>query len=305
MRRRPRHRIYEGDALQILRGMPSGLARCCVTSPPYFGLRDYGMQEQIGLEPTLEAYVERLVGVFREVRRVLADDGTLWVVVGDSFAFGGCGSRNPNRWPKQSRNDHQAKHAKKVDLPPKSLIGVPWTLAFALRDDGWILRSDIIYAKPNPMPESVRDRPTRSHEYVFLFSKNGRYCYDADAIMEDSVTSDPRRPYTSLGAKQLDGRAEWHGGEARKEGVYHKRNRRSVWTVSPKSYKKAHFATFPPALVEPMILAGSQLGDVVLDPFAGAATTGVVAARLGRRFRGIELNPAYVRLGAERMAEEA
>ena len=277
--------ILTGDAVERLRELPDGIAQTCITSPPYFGLRDYGVEGQIGLEETPQEYVERLVTVFREVRRVLRDDGTLWLNLGDSYASqgGAHGGRNDNQRGVGARRVHaagggdQAARTPPDGLKPKDLVGIPWRVAFALQADGWYLRSDIVWAKPNPMPESVRDRPTRAHEYVFLLSKNERYFYDHEAIKEPAVSNHPSS----------------------------KRNRRSVWHIPVRPFKGAHFAVFPEALVEPMVLAGSRPGDLVLDPFAGSGTTGVVARRHGRRFLGIELNPEYVELAEHRLEEAA
>lgn len=263
-------KLLIGDVREKLAELEDGSVRCCVTSPPYYSLRDYGHDDQIGLEATPAEYVETLVEVFREVRRVLTDDGTLWLNLGDSYA---------GSWGAQGRNGQMADrsvvsarqiaaHPKKASrtgsipggsgLKPKDLIGIPWLVAFALRDDGWWLRSDIIWAKPNPMPESVTDRPTKSHEYIFLLSKSERYFYDADAIAEESATSDPRRPYTSNGAKAMDGRSEWRSGE-RRDGIdFTTRNRRSVWTVTTKPFPEAHFAVFPLTIPMLCIQAGTS-----------------------------------------------
>ena len=268
--------ILVGDALERLQELPDESVQCVVTSPPYWGLRDYGVDWAYGLEPTLNRYISIMVEVFSEVRRVLRKDGTLWLNLGDVF-WGGKG-----------------KH---LVLKPKDLIGLPWRIAFALQADGWYLRSDIIWHKPNPMPESVTDRPTRAHEYVFLLTKSARYFYDADAIR---------------GAPKDSARASWHGDfkprskerredEQQAEGA----NKRSVWTIATKGFPGAHFATFPPALVEPCILAGSRGGDTILDPFCGSGTTGLVALRLGRKFIGIELNPEYAAMAERRIREDA
>lgn len=452
------NRLFYGDCRESLRRLASANVRVqmCVTSPPYFGLRDYGVEGQLGLEQTPEEYIANMVEVFRCVRDVLADDGTLWLNIGDSYASGGRKSRASDDKLKQRSMGTRA--ADPVGIKPKDLIGIPWMLAKALQaphytgrikneidrvwlaammdaegcitaseyetggriknniyisitnasvpiidkclrlfpqenrniyekggvvnrtvfrwdvermdqkalfireiypylvakrkqailgytfiemqrglpskkkgylseqreqrtwlvqamqrlnrgedvdlpdwvveppslfEPGFYLRQDIIWHKPNPMPESVRDRCTKAHEYVFLLSKSERYFFDSEAIKEPSVTNDPRRPYTSVGAKQLDGRAEWKSGQRRDGDDFTKRNRRSVWTVATKPYKGAHFATFPPALIEPCILAGSRPGDVVLDPFMGSGTTAAVAVQHGRQYVGCELNTDY------------
>lgn len=288
----PTIQILCGDALEQLRTLPDESVNCCVTSPPYWGLRDYNVAGQIGLEKTLSDYVANLVAVFSEVRRVLCKDGTLWMNLGDAYNAAGCDSHGTRVGYKQQTNRASANGADRnrptdETLKPKDLIGIPWVVAFALRADGWYLRQDIIWAKPNPMPESVTDRCTKSHEYIFLLSKSARYFYDAEAISEQSITGDPRRPYTSEGAWQLDGRPikQRHGGKPRKlkvpggwdtgsgsHGTIHRngrteaqyveaeaitsRNKRSVWTIPTNPCPEAHFATFPPDLVKPCILAG-------------------------------------------------
>jgi DNA modification methylase len=385
-------RIICGDALDQLRLLPDESVHMCCTSPPYYGLRDYGVDGQIGLEPSPDEYVAALVAVFREVKRVLRNDGTLWLNIGDSYAgsWGAQGHRitesDEPSWHSSQIKNHPKRASntgsiRSPGLKQKDLIGIPWLLAFALRNDGWWLRSDIIWSKPNPMPESVTDRPTKAHEYLFLLSRSERYYYDAGAIKEDSITEDPRRPYTSEGAWQLDGRPadQRHGGKPRAAGnKSHKyvaayeasdteehrtkaglmavadipwlsRNKRSVWTVATAPYSGAHFATFPPALIEPCILAGSSTETcktcgaawrmlppesglildgievtpakltrswcghdapsgpppVVLDPFGGAGTTGLVADRLCRNALVIELNPAYAEMARRRIRGDA
>lgn len=336
--------IRVGDCRERLRLMEAGSVNCVVTSPPYWGLRDYGMAAQIGLEPSVEAYIEELVGVFREARRVLRDDGTLWLNLGDSYAAQRGGTHQPaetlaggnggytddgdrvNRGRLDGYNP--SRNASAIGLKHKDLIGIPWRVAFALRADGWYLRQDIIWSKPNPMPESVRDRCTKAHEYIFLLSKSERYYYDAEAIKEDSVTDDPRRPYGSPGANALDGRESPQGnGKPRapanvKRGGFdgktnamegreafraftETRNKRSVWTVTTQPFNEAHFATFPPALIEPCILAGCPVGCTVLDPFGGAGTTGLVADRLQRDAVLIELNPEYAQMALRRIRADA
>ncbi len=302
------NRCHFGDCLETLRQMPDGLVQTCVTSPPYFGLRDYGHAGQIGLEPTPDEFVAKLVTVFREVRRVLRDDGTLWLNIGDSYNAAGRTGHGTRVGYKQGSNRASSTGADAcrpsvAGLKEKDLIGIPWRVAFALQADGWYLRQDIIWHKPNPMPESVRDRCTKAHEYIFLLSKKETYYFDAEAMKEPSVTNDPRRPYTSKGAKDLDGRSERKSGQARDKGDFSLRNKRSVWTVTTKPFKGAHFATFPTELIEPCILAGAPAGGIVLDPFFGSGTTGQVAQALGRQFIGIELNEAYKPLQDERLRQ--
>ena len=266
--------VLLGDCIARMKELPAGSAQMSVTSPPYYGLRDYGHDGQIGLEETPEAYIAKMVEVFREVRRVLADDGTLWLNIGDSYASAWACSRR-NRVGNGSLANGKREHRPNRltgDLKEKDLIGIPWMLAFALRADGWYLRQEIIWHKSNPAPEgrAAHDRCTKAHEHVFLLTKQFRYHIDMDTIREPSE----------------DGQG---------------RNRRSVWKIPASSYKGAHFATFPPDLVEPFILAGSRPGDVVLDPFNGSGTTGQVAIEHGRRYVGTELNPEYVALTRARL----
>lgn len=362
-------RVLHGDCREVLATLPAASVHCCVTSPPYFGLRDYGtarweggdescphepsqewidhnfnansafgaaaktqsaaakgrwykqdgacrcgarrIDSQIGLEATPDAFVAELVAVFREVRRVLRDDGTLWLNLGDSYASnqsnnGGysakstlAGFTNPNTKGRQA-NDATLPRRIEHDVKAKDLLGIPWRVAFALQADGWYLRSDIIWAKPNPMPESVTDRPTKAHEYLFLLSKAERYYYDAAAIAEDGV-----------GRETYFGSDRYSKGSGRNDsGSYDpaectKRNRRTVWTVATQPFSEAHFATFPPALIEPCILAGCPEGGTVLDPFGGAGTTGLVADRLKRNAVLIELNPAYAAMARNRITSDA
>jgi DNA modification methylase len=288
-------------------------AQMCVTSPPYFGLRDYGHEGQIGLEQTPEEYIKAMVEVFRFVRDVLADDGTLWLNIGDSYVHSQPG-RNRNGTGgqiirgdlyRQKNNNGASEVGRKlleVGLKNKDLIGIPWMLAFALRADGWYLRQDIIWHKPNPMPESVRDRCTKAHEYIFLLSKSERYYYDHEAILEDAKWE---RWGDQTVVKEQQGTAKWIGNKSKAElQAIGKKNRRSVWTVTTRPYKGAHFATFPPALIEPCILAGSRPGDIVLDPFMGSGTTAAVALQQGRQYLGCELNPDYGPLQQERINAE-
>ncbi|KKN67582.1 hypothetical protein LCGC14_0460370 [marine sediment metagenome] len=298
-----------GDALEKLRQLPDGWAHCCVTSPPYWSLRDYGVAGQLGLEKAPDEYVANLVAVFREVRRVLRDDGTLWLNLGDSYASSGGYARGGKDGgllgsrPASAGTRSRARVTGAAGIKPKNLVGIPWRVALALQADGWYLRSDIIWAKTNPMPESVTDRPTRAHEYVFLLTKSARYHYDAEAIREvgsqDShgggVVGDHR--YTARSGR--DDTAVGLGVSAGASG----RNRRTVWTISTRPYPKAHFAVMPSALAELCILAGCPPGGIVLDPFMGAGTTGMVAQDLGRTWYGIELNPEYAALIEERTAE--
>jgi site-specific DNA-methyltransferase (cytosine-N4-specific) len=257
--------IYQGDALQVLRQLPSDSVQCAVTSPPYWGLRDYDVEDQIGLEPTLPQFINRLVGVFSEVRRVLRADGVFWLNIGDGYTSGNRGWRAPDR--KNRARAMTTRPDTPFGLKPKDLLGVPWRLALALQDDGWYLRADVVWNKPNAMPESVKDRPTRAHEYMFMLTKSERYYYDPKAILDPNG-----------------------------------RNCRSVWNINTQAFAGAHFATFPPKLIEPCIRSSSRPGDFVLDPFFGAGTVGVVAEQLNRHFVGIELHPEYVTLASRRLA---
>lgn len=381
------YEILTGNVLDTIKSIPDGSVRTAVTSPPYYGLRDYGtaswidgdpncdhnpqkadggkradralplgrgglykevcgkcgagrVDEQIGLEESPEAYIQSLIDVFREVRRVLADDGTLWVNIGDSYATHASASK------KHAHNFRSAEiatengigalkkpTARAMGLKEKDLIGIPWMLAFALRDDGWYLRSEVIWHKPNPMPESVTDRPTKAHEQIFLFSKSPKYYYDQEAILEPASINTERRISQNVekqvgstrgyGGMKANGNmkavtrkhkdqklskgshgfdmdsGEWLGATLQ-DGTL-ARNKRSVWTVTTKPYKEAHFATFPPDLIEPCILAGSAAGDTVLDPFNGSGTTGEVALIHRRKYIGCELNPEYVKLTHKRL----
>jgi DNA modification methylase len=280
-----------------------------VTSPPYFGLRDYGHEGQIGLEETPEQYIKAMVEVFRCVRDVLADDGTLWVNIGDSYAANRAYQVPSTKGgPKHSDSQSAGGKGSKVPegLKPKDLIGIPWMLAFALRADGWYLRQDIIWSKPNPMPESVRDRCTKAHEYIFLLSKSERYFYDHEASKEPAVSEKPagnkRHKYADAYATGTSEEHRTKAGLLELAGKeWETRNRRSVWTVATRPYKGAHFATFPPALIEPCILAGSRPGDIVLDPFMGSGTTAAVSLNHGRKYLGCEMNPEYSVLQQQRI----
>ena len=375
------NKIYCGDALTVLKTFPDECVDTCVTSPPYWGLRDYGVEGQIGLEKTPEEYVEKLVIVFREVRRVLKKTGTLWLNLGDTYFGSGCGTndyRTPGSIslsrPELYRSPRPQNNKKHPFLKPKDLVGIPWMVAFALRDDGWYLRSDIIFAKANPMPESVKDRPTKAHEYIFLMSKSEKYFYDNEAIKENGII-----PAGTKGAKGSRERRNIFGVNARppEYKIYDgKRNKRSVWFIPTEPFPEAHFATFPKALVEPCIKAGtSEKGNcpkcgapweriikrvatkynekealrqrercagvinggvnkvtlgvtdlvfrtfagwrptcscnieetvpaIVLDPFMGSGTVGLVAKSLGRNYIGIELNPEYVEMAERRINGE-
>lgn len=344
--------IINDDVLKGLAQLETGSVQCCVTSPPYWGLRDYGVAGQIGLEKTPELYVENMVKVFEEVRRVLRDDATLWLNLGDSYAgswgnYGGknrgagkqrhivSGSRVDNSaWDERTEFRPPGSFTKNTGLKPKDLVGIPWMVAFALRSAGWYLRQDIVWAKPNPMPESVTDRCTKSHEYIFLMSKSEKYFYDQEAISEAVSEGTHKRFFeqedrirTQSGSARVPGKTNGpmkavvkkSGNKERKpagargvpvdtdgstngavagsvpwEGCT--RNKRSVWTITTKPYSDAHFAVFPEELPKICILAGTPPGQTVLDPFAGSGTTGQVALELGRKAVLIELNPAYVEL---------
>jgi site-specific DNA-methyltransferase (cytosine-N4-specific) len=376
--------IYQGDARAVLPELPAESVQCCVTSPPYWGLRDYGtakwegglpdckhvynhgvqgatgqradrtftgqavyrdlcgkcgarrIDAQLGLEATPELYVARMVEVFREVRRVLRDDGTLWLNLGDSYAANvkGSGGKNSSTI-NAKRNENGTVCGKSTvtfdparfnlsasGLKPKDLVGIPWRVAFALQADGWYLRSEIIWVKPNPMPESVTDRPTKAHEQIFLLAKSERYFYDAAAIKEPSQGREFRRPFgwadegdhsaIDHSVRRVKGKGKIHGnlpgrddaGRACNKPNQEDRNKRSVWTVPASPFPEAHFATFPPDLIKPCIFAGCPAGGVVLDPFMGAGTTALVAKENGRQSIGIELNEEYCELIAKRLAQE-
>ena len=284
-------------------------------------LQKYFERAEIGLEKTPDKYIQRLVEVFREVKRVMKDDGTLWLNLGDSYAAQGARGNNNGEgqstmgWPGQRQET--LNKAAKIKLPPvdhglkpKDLIGIPWRVAFALQADGWYLRQDIIWHKPNPMPESVTDRCTKSHEYIFLLTKSAKYWYDNEAIKEDSIDKESytgRRKRNAPKMASYDIKNFKKAGSIKEDGtlthgqVYEKRNKRSVWTVNTKPYKEAHFAVFPDDLIKPCILAGSQKNDIVIDPFFGSGTTGEVALRAGRQFIGCELNPDYIEIANKRL----
>lgn len=261
--------ILLGDACHILSRIPRESVQCVVTSPPYWGLRDYDIEGQIGLESTLPQFINRSIAVFQEAKRVLKPDGTFWLNIGDGYTSGNRAWRAPDK--KNPARAMSVRPGTPEGLKPKDLMGIPWRLALALQEDGWYLRSDIVWYKPNAMPESVKDRPTRAHEYIFLFTKSERYYYDHEAVKEPSD----------------------HG----------KRNRRSVWAVNTEPCKDAHFATFPPRLIEPCVLAGSRPGDYVLDPFFGSGTVGLVCQKANRQYIGIELHPEYVELAVKRLSK--
>ena len=312
-----KYEILQGDCREMMRTMPEKSVQTCVTSPPYFGLRDYGNDGQIGLEPTPDEFVGKLVEVFREVRRVLRDDGTLWLNLGDSYASMNRSGRkdSPGVGAKQEIKPIQTSvkwnagdgskfqwriPAFDTEIKPKDLMGIPWRVAFALQADGWYLRQDIIWHKPNPMPESVTDRCTKAHEYIFLLSKSEKYFFDNEAIKEDAKSKSEGIRFG--GDKYGDSDDPKHATKSGNvSSEYTKANKRSVWTVTTKPFSGAHFATFPPDLIEPCILAGSALGDTVLDPFGGSGTTAMVANQLGRNAVLCELNPEYIAIAHERI----
>jgi DNA modification methylase len=290
--------FYQGDCREVLAELPAESVQCVVTSPPYWGLRDYGTDGQLGLEETPDAYVATMVEVFRAVRRVLRKDGTVWLNLGDSYVGTGHKGKYTDPKHREGRNGQVVAINNTVDgLKSKDLVGIPWRVALALQADGWYLRSDIIWSKPNPMPEPVQDRPTKAHEYIFLLTKSPKYYYDADAIREDSkwerwgaqTIGKQYRGINPIDMDTLDDRRE--------QG----RNKRSVWEITTQPYPEAHFATFPEALVTPCIMAGTKEQDTVLDPFAGSGTVMQVAQQLGRKSIGVELNDEYIDLAAKRL----
>jgi DNA modification methylase len=308
-------RILHGDCREVLKSLPDQSVHCVVTSPPYWGLRDYGVAGQIGLEPNYQDYVVTLVAVFREVQRVLRDDGTLWLNMGDCYYSGDRGDyrNDAHRWENselQCGNRGNADTVRPNRLPQnglksKDLVGIPWRVAFALQADGWYLRQDIIWSKPNPMPESVTDRCTKAHEYIFLLSKREQYYYDQQAIAETAKWADDNR--ADSGRLTYNGKRQGIAGTGNEAFVKitDTRNKRSVWEVATAPFSEAHFATFPPALIEPCILAGCPKDGTVLDPFGGAGTTGLVADRLQRNAILIELNPNYADMTERRLMDDA
>ena len=346
--------IINGDCIDVLKKLKNNSINCCITSPPYFGLRDYGTASwiegdpncdhkqylgghgkaskkqctskgtqkynyknvchkcgakrvdfQLGLEPTPEEYVEKMVSVFHEVKRVLKDDGTLWLNIADSYNSSDGKHKHDagQRGLTKSRTKIGRVPGRSLNnLKPKDLIGIPWMLAFALRSDGWYLRQDIIWKKPSPMPESVRDRCTKAHEYIFLLSKSQKYFYDAEAIKEPVTNSSRQRLTQNINAQYGSDRVPFKtNGPMKAVGTVDGRNKRSVWEVTTKPYKETHFATFPEKLIIPMVKAGCPKGGTILDPFFGAGTTGVVAKKFNRNCIGIELNKDYVKIAENRI----
>ena len=327
-----KNKVYLGDSLETIKTFPDKSIDCVVTSPPYYGLRDYGVDGQIGLEETPEEYIDKLVSLFREIRRCLKDEGTCWVNLGDSYS-GNCSRTSKGRAGMGA--EREGVFTKGGGLPPKNLIGIPWRFAFAMQADGWILRQDIIWHKPNPMPESVTDRCTKAHEYIFLFSKQEKYYFDAQSIQEECVdkaysnrqnAGEKERSQTQ-GYSKAGGHRDNSGGFTKKskntqydgqtpnsthlrreaglkDVVYTTRNKRDVWSVCVKPNKEAHFATYPPELITPCILAGCPEQGIVLDPFMGSGTTGIVARTFNRNYVGCELNPEYHKMSERRIWNE-
>lgn len=296
------NKIYNMDCYEGLKQLGNESVNCCITSPPYWGLRDYGVSGQIGVESSVDDYIEKLVLVFREVKRVLRADGTLWLNLGDTYCSTAPGTKTTpihinglNKDAAEARARFRPKNP--IGLKPKDLIGIPWKVAFALQADGWYLRSDIIWSKSNCMPESVTDRPTRSHEYLFLLSKSRKYFYDYSAIKEPTLTKDKNiRDRETTKLNNTPGRTKMSGLV---HNNYEYKNKRSVWTVGTSNFKEAHFATFPPKLIEPCILAGCAINGIVLDPFMGSGTTAMVSFQNQRNFIGFELNPEYIKIAEE------
>lgn len=320
-----RNKIYTGDCLTLLQHIPPDSIDCCVTSPPYFGLRDYGNEQQIGLEKTPDEYIKKLVEVFAKVKRVLKPEGTLWLNLGDSYS----GSGSPGSWTANKQTEAfsvKYPNRKVTGLKPKDLIGIPWMAAFALRQDGWYLRQDCIWHKPNPMPESVKDRCTKAHEYIFLLSKSSKYYYNYEAMLEEATGYDGRKATLMKGAKKYKdsghtlaerGHERWRYKNLQEKGqsqhtLHNKRaegeeylspvrNKRSVWSISTKPFAGAHFATFPEELALQCLTAGCPPEGTVIDPFSGAGTVAVVAKKTGRQYIGLELNPEYVEIANKRL----
>lgn len=307
-------KILVGDVRQRLSDIADGSVQCCVTSPPYWGLRDYGHDGQLGLEQTPDDYVDNMVAVFREVHRVLSDDGVLWLNLGDSYASFRDGKATPDTTrgesigtlvPKGSASNRMASSFAGSIIKHKDLVGIPWRVAFALQSDGWYLRQDIIWHKPNPMPESVADRCTKSHEYLFMLTKSPRYYFNNKEIREPSANigaTSIRFGGNKYGDSNDPKHATKSGNEYTDNGF---RNRRSVWTIATQPFRGAHFAVMPEALCEPPILATSRPGDIVLDPFTGSGTVAVVALRHGRNFVGTELNPEYAQIAQDRISQHS
>jgi DNA modification methylase len=301
--------VIIGDNRQALKELLDASVQTVVTSPPYWGLRDYGHDNQIGLEQSPDDFIEQLCVVFDEVWRVLKDNGTIWVNLGDSYSA----MRDSKASPDSLRTgdgtrvgsaaNRNPENLRKAGLKHKDLVGIPWRFAFAMQARGWYLRSDIIWHKPNPMPESVTDRPTKSHEYIFLMTKSPRYYYDHEAIKEDAIWAEEKR--AGQGRLHYDGKRQGEKGTGQENfvSIVDKKNKRSVWQVNVKGYKEAHFATYPTELIEPCILAGSKEGDTVLDPFSGSGTTGEVALKHGRHYIGLELNPDYAAISEKRITD--
>ena len=296
--------IIEGDCIEKLKELPEKSINTCVTSPPYYALRNYQMDGQVGVEETPDDYVQKIVQVFREVRRVLKDDGTIWINLGDSYAGSGGAGNQFDQIENGLSPYKQTGSPKDIGLKPKDLIGIPWRVAFALQADGWYLRSDIIWHKPNPMPESVKDRPTKSHEYIFLMSKNRTYYYDQESI-KTPVKQENIKGTTTHKRSTKD----WGDGTGVKthngfDKSYDMANKRDVWTVPTDKFEGQHFATFPKELIKPCILAGCPEGGTVLDPFNGSGTTCIVSLQNNRKYIGIELNPEYCIIAHKRISTE-